>query len=90
MSGTRGTDGHPGQSHSGADALDDRLGPGGGMALFQRVYVNRPDRNPRRALQLLSRISSAMRERAEDHSRSAVRSETDRLSAVSATVKPAK
>lgn len=73
------------------DSLEDRLTPGAGKVLFEKLVRDRPSINERRSvIQLLSRISSAMRLRAAAQSRSAVRSETSRLSAVSDTVKPAK
>lgn len=73
------------------DGLEDRLTPGAGRVLFEKLVCDRPSINERRnVVQLLSRISSAMRLRAAAQSRSAVRSETSRLSAVSDTVKPAK
>ena len=70
--------------------LEERLSPGAGRALYEVVCSQSGSHTPRRVLQLLSRMSSAMRARDSDQSRSAVRSETDSDSAVSAMVKPAK
>ncbi len=73
------------------DGLISRLTPGAGKAVFENLVRDQaPVRERRQVIQLLSRIISAMRLRADDQRRSAVRSETSRLMAVSDTEKPAK
>ena len=76
--------------NTGQGALDPRLSPGGGRLLCELACGPAGRGRHAAVFQLLSRMSSAMRERASDQSRSAVRSDTARDSAVSATVKPAK
>lgn len=71
----------------------ERLVPGGGKALFQECACRPADSASGRRRQLyclVSSISSAMRERADDQNRSTERSETPSASAVSAVVRPAK
>jgi hypothetical protein len=69
------------------------LAPGGAVSIYESLTGREGDR-PSLRLQgiyyALPLISSAIRERASAHNRSAERSETLRLSAVSAVVKPAK
>ena len=77
-------------SASEQSSLDSRLSPGAGRALYELACGPAGRGRHAEVYQLLSRISSAIRERASDQSRSAVRSDTARDSAVSATVKPAK
>ncbi len=76
-------------SEDSPDPVAEQFYPGGGMALYRGI-VRDGGSGRGSVLQLLSRISSAIRARAADQKRSAERSETARLSAVSATVKPAK
>lgn len=71
----------------------ERLVPGGGKALFRECAGREADAASGRRRQLyclVSSISSAMRERADDQARSTERSETPSASAVSAVVRPAK
>ncbi len=71
----------------------ERLVPGGGKALFRECAARPADGASGRRRQLyslVSSISSAMRERADDQARSTERSETASASAVSAVVRPAK
>lgn len=71
----------------------ERLVPGGGKALFRECAgapANAAAGRRRQLYSLVSSISSAMRERADDQRRSTDRSETPSASAVSAVVKPAK
>lgn len=70
--------------------LESRLTPGAAIEVYEFIRKTGPAERRYRLFQVLSRISSAIRARDEDQSRSAVRSETDKASAVSATVKPAK
>ena len=71
--------------------LAGRLKPGQALVIFSALdHLDGTSVRRQRTVQLLSRMSSAMRERADDQSRSAVRSETESASAVSAVVKPAK
>lgn len=75
----------------GEEILIRLLTPGAGKVVFEKLIRHDPTTSERRQLiQLLSRIISAMRLRAEAQSRSAVRSETSRLIAVSEIDKPAK
>ncbi len=71
----------------------EQLVPGGGKALFRECAGRRADAASGRRRQLyslVSSISSAMRERADDQNRSTERSETPSASAVSPVVRPAK
>lgn len=71
----------------------ERLVPGGGTALFRECAGRRADAASGLRWQLyflVSSISSAMRERAEDQRRSTERSETQSASEVSVVVRPAK
>lgn len=79
-----------GDGDAPSERLDPRLSPGAGRVLFDTVCGSAAERPRSEVLQFLSRMSAAMRDRASDQSRSAVRSETASDSAVSATVKPAK
>ena len=70
----------------------ERFEPGGAASAFREVVgLDTPDSQRRRlAYGLLESMSSAMRERADDQSRSTDRSETPSASAASRVVKPAK
>lgn len=73
-------------------AIQERLIPGGGIAVYEQARQAEPDHESRgHALyRVTSFISSAIRARARDQRRSAERSDMPRLSAVSGVVKPAK
>jgi len=73
-------------------AIEARLVPGGGMAVYEQARNAGPDHatHGHALYRVTSLISSAIRARARDQSRSAERSEMPRLSAVSGVVKPAK
>lgn len=79
---------------SGPDPdVREQLVPGGGKALFRECAGPQADPASGRRRQLyslVSSISSAMRERADDQNRSTERSETPSASAVSPVVRPAK
>jgi len=69
------------------------LAPGGAVLIYESLKGMAGNRSslPQQGIYYaLPLISSAIRERASAHNRSAERSETLRLSAVSAVVKPAK
>lgn len=72
--------------------VDELLQPGAGKVIYEslrcRETPGAAERSRRYAL--LSSISSAIRERAEDQSRSTDRPDVSRASAVSAVVRPAK
>ncbi len=73
--------------------LRERLVPGGGQAVYRDCTgpaVDEASRRRRDVYSLLSSISAAMRDLAEDQNRSAERSDTPSASAVSAVVRPAK
>lgn len=83
----------PGERGAYRRDVRERLVPGGGKALFRECAGRRADAASGRRLQLyslVSSMSSAMRERADDQSRSTERAETPSASAVSAVVRPAK
>lgn len=75
------------------DEVEHRLTPGAGKQMFcelRRPPCGEQARKRLGVYSLVSVISSAMRARALDQSRSAVRSETSSASAVSEVVSPAK
>ncbi len=81
-----------GRDQSRRQAIEAMLEPGGGAATYRHATEARELHSAARwfAYALLSSISSAIRERAVDQSRSTERSDVSSASAVSAVVKPAK
>lgn len=71
--------------------IEARLTPGGAQQLCHSLPGRTaPNDRLQRLYRLLSLMSSAMRERADDQSRSALRVDVPSASAVSAVVNPAK
>ena len=82
-----------GERSGQARDVRERLVPGGGKALFRECTGRQTGAESGRRRQiysLVSSISSAMRERADDQNRSTERSDTPSASAVSPVVRPAK
>lgn len=70
--------------------IEKLLRPGDGVRLYERFRPRKTDGALELPYVSLSSIRVAIRERADDQSRSTDRSEMSRHSAVSAVVKPAK
>ena len=69
----------------------DSLTPGGGTLVFEQLRQREPTATRRYAVyRALDSIRAAMRSRADDHQRSAVRGDTPMTSAVSDVEYPAK